>query len=55
MDRRVEVVSLDEGLVRKAVWLEVVPDAFDIVRLGRTFRQPFDREPMRTGRMRGTR
>ena len=54
VDRMVEVVSIDERLVRKVVCLEVVPDAFDIVQLGRIFRQPFEREPMRAGGKRGT-
>lgn len=55
VDRVVEVVSIGEGLVRKMVCLEVVPDAFDVVQFGRIFRQPFDREPVRAGRNRGTR
>ena len=55
VDRLVEVVSIDERLVRKVVCLEVVPDAFDVVQLGRIFRQPFDREPMGACRKRGTR
>ena len=55
MDRPVEVVGIDERLVRKMVCLEVVPDAFDIVQFGRIFRQPFDSEPMRSGGKRGTR
>ena len=55
MDRPVEVVSIDERLVRKMVCLEIVPDAFDIVQFGRIFRHPFDSEPMRPGGERGTR
>ena len=55
MDRLVEVASIDERLVREMVCLEVVPDAFDVVQLGRIFRQPFDREPMRPDGKRGTR
>lgn len=54
VDRLIEVVSIDERLVRQVVRLEVVPAAFDIVQFGGIFRQPFDREPMRAGGKRGT-
>ena len=30
--------------------LEVAPEFFDVIELGRRFRQPFDREPMRPRR-----
>jgi hypothetical protein len=39
----------------KVICLEILPDAVNVVQLGRIFQQPFDREPVSAGGKRGMR
>ena len=49
MDGSVERVGVGEGLVGEVMGLEIVPDGFDVVQLGRIFGQPLDGQPVSTG------
>ena len=49
MDCAVECGRVGEGLMRKMMRLEVMPDAFDVIQFGRIFGQPLDDEPVGSG------
>lgn len=50
MDGSIESFGIGEGLVGQMMRFEIVPDNFDVVEFGRVFGQPFDGEPVGTGR-----
>src|SRR6266446_4547234 len=50
VDSGVEGVDIGKRLVGEIKGFEVMPDHFDVVELGRILGQPFDGEPMGSGR-----
>ena len=50
MDGSIESFGIGEGLVGQMKGFEIVPDHFDVVEFGRVLGQPFDGEPVGTGR-----
>ena len=50
MDGSIESFGIGEGLMGQMMRFEIVPDHFDVVEFGRVLGQPFDGEPVGTGR-----
>jgi hypothetical protein len=46
MNGLIEVLWSREGLVSEMMTLQVAPEFFEVVELGRVFRKPLDREPV---------
>jgi len=49
MNSAFEIVGVGEGAVGELMLLEVAPAAFDVVQLGRVFRQPLGGDPSTLG------
>src|SRR5216683_3329581 len=46
MDGLVEMIDIDEGLMRKEVAFQIAPGSLDVVQFRGVFRQPFNGQPI---------